>query len=457
MKKRLLLWSIAVAIFILNSCSSIRTRVAHFKTLDVKIEQRDFSSAVQELEAAKNRYYQAKDRALYYLDLGMLYHYNGDYQKSNEFLTEAENALDDLFTKSISRAAASLLLNDNVLEYAGEDYEDIYTNIIKAINFLKLDEFDKAFVEIRRINDKLNVLEDKYRDLARSYQKAEEAKVEFQPGTSRFHNSMLGRYLSMLIYRTEGRMDAARIDYNYIEDGWQQQSHIYNFSKPDLANHLVVGDKAKLNFISFIGKAPVKKSNELRITTIDDYLIITGNNPFDLSNTVYWPGLNSDLHFKFSLPSMTRVDSQVSRVRVYVDDKNISELAKIEDVGNIAIETFKVKAPLIYMKSIVRSVTKGLMAEQAKSRVENRSGSIESFLFRVVTDIAVDISENADLRSARYLPGEALIGEIELDPGIYDIRVNYYNRFGSLLFADRHEHFEVKRDQLNLVHTFYLN
>lgn len=452
-----LLYISVIVLFFLNSCSSVSTRTAHFKAIESKIAQNDFASAIRELEASKNRFYQAKDRVLYYLDLGMLYHYNRDYQKSVQYLTEAENAIDDLFTRSISRAAASLMLNDNVLEYPGEDYEDIYTNVFKAINFLQMDEFDKAFVEIRRINDKLNVLEDKYKDLVQSYQQAEEAEIDFRTGTSRFHNSILGRYLSMLIYRTEGSMDAARIDYNYIRDGWQQQSHIYNFPKPDLANHLIISDKAKVNFISFIGKAPYKRAFERRITTFENHLIVSGNEPYEFVDTIYWPGLSKDYHFKFSLPFMRRRDSQVTRIRIYVNNSRVAELEKIEDIGNIAIETFNVKAPLTYLKSVTRSVVKGLLAERAKREMQARTGAIEGFLLRVATDIAVDISENADLRAARFFPAEAHIGEIELEPGLYDIRIEYLNRYNSILLRDIKEQYEVKAGELNLINSFYLN
>jgi len=95
--------------------------------------------------------------------MGMLYHYDGDYVKSNEFLTEAEYAIEDLYTKSVGKAVASMLLNDNALDYFGEDYEDIYLNIFKALNYFHMNKSEDAFVEIRRVNNKLNLLEDKYK------------------------------------------------------------------------------------------------------------------------------------------------------------------------------------------------------------------------------------------------------------------------------------------------------
>ncbi len=449
--------TVVIIIGVLAGCSSVATRTAHFESIEASIRQSDFAHAIQKLQGSKDKYYSAKDRVLYYLDLGVLYHYNGEYQLSNEYLTMAEDAIDDLYTRSVSRAAASLLLNDNVLEYPGEDYEDIYANIFKALNFLNLNDFDKAFVEIRRINEKLNVLEDKYKELADAYQSADEAKVELEIARSRFHNSILGRYLSMLIYRTEGQLDSAAIDYNHILEGWRQQSHIYDFPKPDLSTHLEISDKVKINFISFAGKSPYKRAFERRITTFENHMIVSGNEPVSFADTIYWPGLSKDYHFKFSIPFMRERESQVHRVGVYVDNNYYGDLEKFEDIGNIAKETFTVKAPLIYLKSVTRTVVKGLVAEKAKEEMSSRTGAIEGFLLRVATDVAVDVSENADLRISRFFPGKALIKEIEVEPGIYDIRVDYFDRFGNILYSDFQEQVKVTNNSLNLVNTFYLN
>jgi hypothetical protein len=163
---------------LINGCASVATRTAHFQKIEASVQQGNYADAIVQLENGKGNFYQKKERVLYYLDLGALHHYNGDYDKSNELLTEAENAIEELYTKSVSKAAASLLLNDNALDYSGEDYEDIYINIFKALNYLELEKFDEAFVEIRRINQKLNLLEDKYGKLIVAYSISEDAKTE---------------------------------------------------------------------------------------------------------------------------------------------------------------------------------------------------------------------------------------------------------------------------------------
>ncbi|HEQ71201.1 MAG TPA: hypothetical protein ENN69_01830, partial [Spirochaetia bacterium] len=140
MKKSILLsiTTVLAALLLAVSCSSVMTQKGQFKSIDERIKRHDFSGALKDLEKAKKKYYEEKDRVMFYLDAGMLAHYSGDYEKSNEYLTRAEYAIEELYTASISKAAASLLLNDNALDYSGEDYEDIYLNVFKALNYLHL-------------------------------------------------------------------------------------------------------------------------------------------------------------------------------------------------------------------------------------------------------------------------------------------------------------------------------
>lgn len=442
----------------------MRTQKKPFAEIDEKIAHGDFASALAQVEAGKNKFYQEKDRVLYFLDVGMLHHYNGNFAESNEYLTQAEYAIEELFTKSISRGAASVMLNDNVLEYSGEDYEDVYLNLFKAINFLELGEFDAAFVEVRRINNKLSLLSDRYDQLAGEYNTSEEAEVEFKPGESRFHNSALARYMSMLMYRTEGNIDAARIDRNHISQAFDSQSQLYNFSKPELDSHLQFADQSKLNVMAFIGRGPDKKARTLYIHTEKDHIIIattaekpSGSQDLATLDVIRWPGVNEGYHFKFQLPVMELRSSNIERIRVTVDNKHTFELNKMENIERIAEDMFRRKEPLIYLKTITRAIVKGLLSERAKREMTGAIGNpLLAFAARMATDAAVDATENADLRISRFFPAYAYVGELDLKPGVYDIKIDYLNRFGGVVHSDNYANFRINRNELNLVNTFYL-
>ncbi|HBZ02098.1 MAG TPA: hypothetical protein DEO84_12340, partial [candidate division Zixibacteria bacterium] len=197
---------------ILSGCGAVATRTKFYMPVTDTLVAGNFTQAAAEFNKAK---FDKKDRFLYFVDSGALYHYASEYDSSNIRLSSAENAADELFTRSISRAATSILLNDNVLEYSGEDYEILYTNLLKALNYLALNKFDDAFVEIRRADLKLSLLGQKYRDASDELQRGEASdttgtKLDYKPGEVRFNNDALARYLGLHMYAAEGKWDDAR-------------------------------------------------------------------------------------------------------------------------------------------------------------------------------------------------------------------------------------------------------
>ncbi|MEW5995762.1 MAG: hypothetical protein AB1744_15400, partial [Candidatus Zixiibacteriota bacterium] len=181
-------------------CGSVATRKGFYEPITTELRSGNSTGAAQLLETAREgNKYAEKDRLIYFIDAGLLHHYAQNHQTSNEKLELAELAAEELFTRSISRAAASLLLNDNILEYSGEDYEVLYTNLVKALNYVALGDFDNAFVEIRRGNLKLELLEQKYGEAAAKLQKGSPddtacVDITYDIPEIRFHNDAFARY-----------------------------------------------------------------------------------------------------------------------------------------------------------------------------------------------------------------------------------------------------------------------
>jgi hypothetical protein len=462
---RLVILFFVVIAILLTSCSSMMTMKDQFKGINEKTAQRDYAGALALIEKAKDKYYQAKDRVMYYLDAGMLSHYAGRYEQSNDYLSQAEAAIEELYTASVSKAAASLLLNDNALDYSGEDYEDIYLNVFKALNYLHLDLRDDALVEIKRISNKLNLLEDRYAKLADEYNKDKNNKLKMRTGTNKFYNSALARYLSMLIYRGESAMDAARIDRDKIREAFARQANLYPFPPPRLDDALSRTTRARLNVICFTGKNPDKVAATLRLHSFNNALVVVPsaeNDQFQDEIKDFaafpWPGIPSDYYFKFQLPIMKPLGSRVAAVNVRLTGTENAETTgqPIESLEKIAKFTFEVKKPLVYLKTVLRSVTKGILAGQAKKGVKKDATPLGSFLFNVATDVATDVSENADLRISHFFPAEALIAETEVPTGMYRVEIDYLDQDGNLMFTDDKGEVDVSAKGLTLVESFLL-
>jgi hypothetical protein len=174
-------------------------------------------------------------------------------------------------------------------------------------------------------------------------------------------------------------------------------------------------------------------------------------------------GIDGGYNFKCQLAEMFPRPSRVARMRVVVDDVPAGDLALIEKLDRVAVETFKLKESMVLLKTVIRTVTKGIITQKAKSAAssaaENAGGgwlSVLSFVGGVAADIAVDATEEADLRGARYFPGQAYVGEFLIEPGRHELRVDYYDSAGGLLYQEKFPPIDYKPGELNLLSAYDL-
>ena len=461
--------AIVGAVVMLASCMT--TRNSRFVEIDDAARQGNFGVAAEQVGENRDELYSPRDQVLYYLDSGMLYFYDRQYQSSVQQFHEAERLIEDYFTQSISQTAATFLLNDNAQNYSGEDFEDIYLNVFKAVAFLQQDDFEGAFVEVRRVNNKLNLLEDKYQGLAAEYSRSEDASVQFTTGESRFYNSALARYLSLIMYRADGDYDGARIDWEELQEAFARQANLYDFPLPLDGSVAQPADKgARLSVLAFTGEAPVKRAETLYVVTFDDRVEIVTASEGSAGTLVpegyasfYYPGVEGGYRFKFQLPRMELRGSDVQRIRVVADGQPLGELNLLENMEQVALDTFQVREPLIFLKTVTRTIVKGIAAQRGKEQMQEagaNSGSMlglaAGLIGSVATDVAVDASEQADLRVSRYFPAYAYVGEWVVEPGTRTIEVEYYGSNG-LLRVENIGPVDIQPGQLNFVTSFHNN
>lgn len=466
MKKAFLL--VFITLLLVTGCTTV-SRNEKFVEVDEYASNRMYAEAVHILEDPETQVeiYPDTDQVLLHLDIGMLNFYAGNHSKAQEHLSQAEYLIEEYFTASVSQAAASLLLNDTVMDYAGEPHEDLYSNVFKAISFLEEKNFDGAYVEIRRLNDKLNLLQDKYAELAEGYNSSEDSETQISAGDTEFYNSALGRYISLMIYRADNNPDSARIDSEKFAQAFATQGGVYDFPQPDISGMLApAGDMARLNVIAFTGHAPEKRANTLFIKTFTNEVLIVlqyededGNFVTEDVESMYWFGMEEGYQFKFQLPYMVKMGSDIKKVVVNVDGAPVGELDMIESIENVAYETYKLKEPIIYLKTITRTIVKGLINKAAQDAADEAAKGDEtmmalSFIGGLVADVAVAESEQADLRTARYYPGFAYGGEFLIPEGSHVVSVEYYDGWDNLLFTELIDEKEYQAGRLNLVNTY---
>jgi hypothetical protein len=423
---------LALVAGLLVSCAT-----ASFQRVDAALGVGHYGESVEALEQERSSLYGSGDMVLYYLDKGMLAHYAGLYEESSELLEDGDRAIETAFTKSIIRETSTYLLNDTTQEYAGEDYEDIYINSFNALNYYHRGDLEEAMVEIRRMNNKIRNLADKYGVITSSLQKkALENSLSIPPNMeapSRFYDSALARYLGMLFYRGTDRPDDARIDWDYLRLTFANAPHSHPAPSSLEGELNIPRGMARLNVLAFAGLSPVKKAVNIRLPLGNRYI-------------------------KISVPEMVYRPSRVARIEAAFDDGRRFDLELLENMEAVARDTYKAREQVIYLKTTIRATLKtvGSVALDAMAEESERGASLAYGILSLGAQVFAEASEQADLRISRYFPARSYVGGITLDPGVYSFEVIYYDYAGKVITSFRYENTAVREGRLNLTEAICL-
>ena len=430
------------AVILLQQCAAYKLAGVQ-NNLIRQIERQEYNTAEQLLvKNWKNDVYRYKDRVLYNLELGTVRHFSGDYRSSFEAFKEAENFIDDLYTKSVSRAIQSFIVNDNVLAYDGEDYEDIYLNMFNTLNFLHLNNLESALVESRRIAYKLEQLDIRYEGLVNALSRADTTEFnEWKAGNTNVESSSLGHFLSGVLFSKTGNPDDARIEAEKLSKSLDRQEINFNslLTLPDsLIQQINRPDTYNTLLVTFSGKTPEKVQYDTRI-----YLE------------------ESDFYLKFSLPKLRMRPTNVRSVRAIIDDSAPKSVHLIEEMDRIAAEVYKVKMPVIYARTVVRSLLKALSTQSFNSdnddgNDEDGNKTLEKAL-NFLGKIGQEVTEKADLRGWQTMPGKAYVQLLQLPEGEHTVTIEYVGPYGTLHQEDKTIHIKANKNALNVIESVYWN
>ncbi|MEW5895205.1 MAG: hypothetical protein AB1650_05565 [Candidatus Omnitrophota bacterium] len=409
---------IFILIISLSSCASLPAMQSRVNRLAAK---GDFQYAAHYFSEMPEGSYGKNNRLIEALDRGMIFHYAGRYRRSIEFFEEAKKIYDELYTKSLSKIAASWLWNDSSLPYPGEDFERAMINVFQALNFLALGEHDEALVEARNASSVLQALNDRYpKDLKNVYR--DDAFV---------------RMLAGILYESLGE----RNDLNDALIDYRKALKLYETSFL-VECGIAVPEVLKENFLSvsqWMGDDELsiskRRFQNTKIYSIKEragkgelYVIVyRGQIVNKVEGTVVLPGMDG-LLTRISFPRYRKnfkSDKSVSMKVVSEQEKEQMQfLNKAQDMDVIARLNLDNRRTRILAKAVARPVTKQLFVETAEDYVVNKAGKEAGQLFNIAGQFYLLYSEQADLRSWGTLPSEIYLGRFILEPGNYRLFVD---------------------------------
>jgi hypothetical protein len=441
-------------------CSSLMTSLQQYKIVDQLVENEKFEDAAQTFQQSKEEFFDTKDRVLYWIDLGLLQHYARMDSQAIINLQAADFAIEELYTQSISKGVASMLLNDNALDYSGEDYENIYINVFKSLSYYRENNTEEALVEIRRLLEKFVTMEQKYDAEISALQNSDEIKTDVEKIDIAFYSSALSHYISMILFYNDFAFDDARISKEKLYQSFDMQKELFNFPKPNFDSLIKNNGKPKLSFLTFLGRSPIKYEYVFSVDTYKDLVTISTfeNGRWQSYSSISWYGIQGGLHAKFAVPKMQKRGSIVSKVEVYVNNIYKTDLVKLESLEDIAFETFKRKEGIIYLKSLARTITKAIANEELNKELDKQTGGGDwGDLTRLISGALINATENADLRITHYFPAYAYAGNFDIAPGNYNIKLIYKDSYNRTIATDTFDNYQVANNKkIDLIETYLL-
>lgn len=421
------------------SCSS----ALQLQTVTMNHRQADYQGAYDELMSLESQYIERQGRLLFALDAGLLAHYAHQWDSSNRYLDEAERRIWEAYTESITANVASYLVNDNTRAYQGEDYEDIYANVFKALNYVHMGDAEAAMVELRRFAEKQQMLQDKYDTLMAAVDTTAGKSAGYRVDSTlsiRFSSSALGNWLYMVLARDNGEVSQAQYSADQVRQAFAKQPAIYPFKVPatverDLA--VPANGKIRVNLVAFTGLAPYKEE------IVERFWLSSGN------------------YVKIALPSMVERPTSVASIDVRLSDGTRFVLEPIEDIAMVAQEAFHLKRKYIESKTVIRSLLKSTgtafidattdaMSSNAETREEANNIQFYGTLLSFASRIFNEASEQADVRLSHFYPDMAWVGGVDLPVGTYDANVVYRDRNGRIIHEQNLTSLKVAHGTLGL-------
>lgn len=378
----------------------------------------------QNKKAAKS-----KTRFLYYANHGIVDHLLGNYEESNKWLEEAYIFGED-YRKNYLNFAASYFLNPNLIVYPGEDHEHLMLLYYKALNFLKLEDYNAALVECRRLNQRLYELGDKYKS-DNKFQK--DAFIHNLIGiiydaSGDYNNAFIAYRNSLEIYQNEylemfgvlvpeqlkrdlirtGELAGFPEEVDKYEEAFQMQYEPYTPDGGDLVffwhNGLApVKDEWSINFVVSSGVGQVFFENE----------DLGLNFPFYYDADDYDTDITDLRGLRIAFPKYVERVPYFTYADVRVGERYF-QMEKVQDINAIAFKTLNDR--------MLEELGKGLLRVAIKKEVEKQVRKENESLGFLVGALNF-ASEQADTRNWQTLPHSIYYTRVPLSEGKNEIQL----------------------------------
>ena len=369
----------------------------------------------------------------YQLELGLVAHYANHFAESNQAFDTAGDIAEDRYTKSLTIEASSLITTDKLRPYSGTQYERLLSHYYRALNYVYLNQLDGALIECRRATALIN------------YFKGEDEKYDF------FGAAFLAHF-SGILFEAAGEWNDALISYKQAAAYYKNATEKTGVNTPEDIGYALLRLTSRLGFADEFeryrnqyGEPPEHPENYGELILFYE----SGYVPPKTETALMFPILKTDkvddaekfvptlitreglvyeevkLEYllRVAMPTIDSHRPRFSGISVTVDGNQETHGVLVEDVENIAIETFNKERPIILFRTLLRGVGKYLLFRQANKKNE---------ALGILANLAGVVSEQADTRSWQTLPNQIFMVRMPLPAGTHTLNLSFLGANGQV-------------------------
>jgi hypothetical protein len=341
-------------------------------------EHRDFL-------AAENVYHDGAekdgvDQLVYLFDRGTVRNLAGQYEESVKDFIEADHLAEIKDYTALATEVASIITNDRIIHYKGEEFENVLISVYLALDFAALHRDEDAIVACRRVNRKLELLRDE--------------------GKRDYRLNGFAQYLAGLMFERQRNWNFAYVDYKKTKELAPEFS--------SLKNDLIRG-ALKLDFTSDMTKwrRTLGVTND-EIRDARESLQKEGAVVLLYQNGFAPEKINSPVWHE--IPEYSRRYNRHRAAVLYLDGKRMARTEILYDVEAAAFENMRQK----YAGYIAKRVA-GVVAREVIGNKIDESHPGLGTIFK----IGMMVASQPDLRSWLTLPKDFQVARVQVKPGKY--------------------------------------
>lgn len=333
------------------------------------------------------------DQLVYLFDYALAMQYAGQYEKSNQAFQMADQISEVKDYHSITRITGSMLLNESLVQYKGEDFEKVLINAFGAINFLMLGNLESALVEARRLNEKLRLYK-------------EEAKKDYE-------QNVFAIYLAAIAWEADQKFDDAYIDY---EKAYKLNPG-YKPLEKDLIRAAALAQRPEMvkKWRRQFPETAKALDEEWRDRSKGELVVIyqQGWGPRKRPHPA-WP----------RIPKLYPQSSFTRRAQVKIEKLDLApnETKSVEKISTQEIYNVTDVAVQTLDKAYAGLIAKRIASRVIKHRVASEIGKKNKGLGNLAY-LVMSVADQADLRQWSTLPNGFQVARIYLPAGKYKVSI----------------------------------